>query len=169
MSVFVESRIEFDFTNATSATQHDQPVPGHGNSVWPGVDFCVHEGPEWIWLEVKNWNPVHLATKNRGGNRWSFISKLKNKSFTKEIRDKFLGTTAFLAWRDIFPLAPTRFVLLFEPPHTLDAALLVTFQSRIKVQIPNLKTWREPIYVAVLDLAEWNRRYPDYPARLLEV
>ena len=99
--------------------------------------------------------------------RWSFICKMKSKSFTKEMRDKFLGTTAFLTWRGIFPPAPTRFVLLFQPPRPLDSALLVTFQTRIKSQIPNLSLWQEPIYVAVLDLAEWNRRYPQYPARLL--
>jgi hypothetical protein len=167
VSVFAESSIEFDFTNATVAIAHDKPAPGHGNSVWPGVDFCIGDPPGWIWLEVKSWNPTHIPAKDRGGSRWSFISKLKSKSFTKEIRDKFLGTTAFLTWRGSLPLAPTTFILLFEPPHMLDAALLVTFQSRLKAQIPNLKAWQEPIYVAVVDLAEWNRRYPEYPARLL--
>ncbi len=167
MSVFIESRIEFDFTSAAAAVQHDKPAPGHGNSIWPGVDFCVDDGGEWIWLEVKSWDPAHIPAKDRGGMRWSFICKMKSKTFTKEIRDKFLGTTAFLAWRDIFPLAPTRFILLFQPPHTLDSALLVTFQSRVNSQIPSLRLWAEPVSVAVLDTAEWNRRYPQYPARLL--
>lgn len=167
MSVFIESRIEFDFTSAAAAVQHDKPAPGYGNSIWPGVDFCIQDGSDWIWLEVKSWDPTHTPAKDRGGRRWSFICKMKSKTFTKEIREKFLGTTAFLAWRDIFPLAPTRFILLFQPPHTLDSALLVTFQSRVKAQIPNLSVWAEPIFVAVLDTAEWNRRYPNYPARLL--
>ncbi len=167
MSVFIESRIEFDFTSAAAAVQHDKPAPGHGNSVRPGVDFCIEDGGEWIWLEVKSWDPTHILAKERGGSRWSFICKMKSKTFTKETREKFLGTTAFLTWRDIFPLAPTRFILLFQPPHTLDSALLVTFQSRVKSQIPNLKVWQSPIFVAVLDLAEWNLRYPQYPAQLL--
>ncbi len=47
------------------------------------------------------------------------------------------------------------------------SALLVTFQSRVNSQIPNLRLWAEPVSVAVLDTAEWNRRYPQYPARLL--
>ena len=92
---------------------------------------------------------------------------MKSKVFALEMRNKFLGTTAFLAWTNTFTSAPTRFVLLFQPPHPLDAALLVTFQNRIKSQVPNLQVWHEPIFVAVLDLEEWNRRYPDYPARLL--
>ncbi len=167
MSVFIESRIECDFTQAASVTPHDARPGGHGNSVWPGVDFCIDDGGEWIWLEVKNWDPTHVPAKDRGGMRWSFICKMKSKTFTKEIREKFLRTTAFLAWKDMFPLAPTRFILLFQPPHTLDSALLVTFQSRVKPQIPNLRSWAEPVFVAVLDTAEWNRRYPQYPVRLL--
>ena len=167
MSVFIESRIEFDFTGAASVVQHDKPAPGHGNSVWPGVDFCIEEPPDWIWLEVKNWDPTHIAARERGGSRWSFICKMKSRSFTKEVREKFLGTTAFLAWIGAFNPAPTRFILLFQPPRALDSALLVTFQTRIKSQVPNLALWQQPIFVAVLDLAEWNWRYPQYPARLL--
>ena len=167
MSVFIERRIEFDFTHAVSAAPHDARLGGHGNDKWPGVDFCIQDGQEWIWLEVKSWDPTHIVAKERGGSRWSFICKMKSKAFTQEMRNKFLGTTAFLAWRNIFPLAPTRFILLFQPPHALDSALLVTFQSRIKSQVANLKTWQEPIYAAVLDLAEWNRRYSAYPAKLL--
>ena len=167
MSVFIESRIEFDFTQATSVTSHDARPGGHGNSVWPGVDFCIEDDGEWIWLEVKSWDPTQTPAKDRGGRRWSFICKMKSKAFTKEIREKFLGTTAFLTWRNIFPSAPTRFILLFQPPHALDSALLVTFQSRVKSQIQNLRSWAEPVFVAVLDTAEWNRRYPHYPARLL--
>lgn len=167
MSVFVESRIEFDFTRAISAVQHDKPAPGHGNSVWPGVDFCLQDGVEQLWLEVKSWHLAHIAPRSRGGSRRSFPSKIKSKAFTQEMRNKFLGTTAFLAWTNNFTLAPTRYILLFQPPRPLDAALLVTFQSRIKAQVPNLSAWAEPVFVAVLDLDEWNRRYPEYPARLL--
>ncbi len=166
MSVFIEKRMEFDFTNAVSAVPHDNRAGGQGNSVWPGVDFCLQDGPDWIWLEVKSWDPTNIAPKDRGGTRWSFICKMQSKSFAKEVRDKFLGTTAFLAWSGTFPLAPTRFILLFEPPRPLDAALLVTFQSRIKAQVPNNARWQQPISVSVLDLSQWNNRFPDYPARL---
>ncbi len=167
MSVFIESRIKLDFSNAVRVVPHDGRAGGQGNSVWPGVDFCIEEGPEWIWLEIKNWDPAHIPAKDRGGSRWSFICKMKSKAYAKEMRNKFLGTTAFLAWKGIFPLAPTRFILLFEPPRPLDSALMVTFQSRVRSQVPDLTFWAQPIFVAVLDLAEWNRRYPQYPARLL--
>lgn len=167
MSVFIESRIEFDFTRAVSAVPHDKPAPGHGNSLWPGVDFCIQEGTDWLWLEVKSWDPAPILPKDRGGSRWSFLCKMRSKEFAKEARGKFLGTTAFLAWSNRLPLAPTRYILLFEPPRPLDAALLVTFQTRLKPQVPDLAVWAAPVFVAVLDLAEWNRRYPDYPARLL--
>lgn len=167
MSVFIESHIEFDFTHAVSAAAHDERSGGQGNNIWNGVDFCLQDGAEQLWLEVKSWNAAHIDPRNRGGSRRSFLSKMKSKVFTQEMRNKFIGTTAFLAWTNNFTPAPTRYVLLFQPPHALDAALLVTFQNRIKSQVPNPRVWQQPIYVAVLDLDEWNRRYPEYPARLL--
>ena len=167
MSVHVESGIEFDFTQAVSVIAHDKRPGGQGNNIWKGVDFCPQDGPEHLWLEVKSWHPTQVAATRRGGTRWSFICKMKSKAFATEILYKFLGTTAFLAWTNNFTLAPTRYILLFQPPHPLDAALLVTFQSRIEKQVSRPKIWYQPIYVAVLDLDEWNRRYPDYPARQL--
>lgn len=146
---------------------HDERPGGQGNNIWNGVDFCLQDGAEHLWLEVKSWHPAHINPRNRGGSRRSFLSKMKSKAFTQEMRNKFLGTTAFLAWTDQFVPAPTRFILLFHPPRPLDAALLVTFQNRIKAQVPNLRVWQQPIFVAVLDLDEWNRRYSEYPARLL--
>ena len=168
MSVFIESRIEFDFTDAIRVVQHDKPVPGHGNTVWPGTDFCIKESVnESIWLEVKNWDPTHIAPKDRGGCRWSFICKMKSKTFAKDMRNKFLGTTAFLAWTDNYLLEPTKFVLLFQPPHTLDVALLGTLQTRLQSQIPNLSIWQASIRVSILDVGEWNMRFSQFPARLL--
>ena len=167
MSVFAESNIEFDFTRAASAIQHDKPTPGHGNSIWKGVDFCIQDGEEQLWLEVKSWDPSHIAPMRRGGSRRSFLCKMKSRAFTAEILLKFLGTTAFLAWTNNFTLAPTTYVLLFQPPRPLDAALLVTFQSRIASRISRPKIWHKPIFVAVLNLDEWNQRYPEYPARIL--
>lgn len=167
MNVFAESNIEFDFTHAVGAIQHDKPAPGHGNSVWKGVDFCVQDGSEQLWLEVKSWDPAYYPARRRGGTRWSFICKMKSEAFTTEMLFKFLGTTAFLTWTNNFTLAPTTYVLLFQPPRPLDAALSGTFQSRIASRVSRPKIWHQPIYVAVLDLDEWNRRYPEYPARLL--
>jgi len=167
VSVFIESRIEFDFTRAVSVVPHDARAGGQGNSVWPGVDFCIEEPPDWMWLEVKSWDPTRIAARDRGGSRWAFICKMKSKLFIKEVWEKFSGTTAFLAWTGAFNPAPTRFILLFQPPHRLDSALLGAFQSRLKSQMPTQGRWTHPIYVAILDVAEWNRRYPQYPARLL--
>lgn len=167
MSVFIESRIEFDFANAISITEHDKPAPGHGNSVWPGVDFCIEEATDWVWLEVKSWDPTHIAPKDRGGSRWSFICKMRSKPFTKDMRNKFLGTTAFSAWRGIFAPAPTRYVLLLQPPAPLDSALLGALQTRMRSHVPNRTAWAQPVWVAVLDLTGWNLRFSQYPARLL--
>jgi hypothetical protein len=167
VSVLTESSIEFDFTQAISVIEHDRPAPGHGNSTWPGVDFCITEQGGWIWLEVKNWDPTYIAPNRRGGSRWSFVSKMRSKSFSRDMRNKFLGTTAFLAWRGLFAPVSMQLVLLFQPPQPLDTALLVTLQTRMSSLVPNLSVWTHPIYVSVLDLTEWNLRYRQYPARLI--
>ena len=173
MSVYVESNIEFDFTAATTVIEHDKATPTHpggpvhNNSIWPGVDFCIEDASgDWIWLEVKNWNPTHITPNRRGGSRWSFLCKMRSNEYAREMRAKFLGTTAFLAWKNAFPLAPTRFVLLFEPPHPLDAALLGSRITRMQGLIPR-RHWAQPITVSILTVREWNRRMGIYPARAL--
>ena len=175
MSVYVESNIAFDFAAARTVIEHDKIRPTHpggrtyGNNVWPGVDFCIEETTgEWIWLKVKSWNPKHIAAHRRGGTRWSFICKMKSKEFAKEMRGKFLGTTAFLALRNTLSVAPIQFVMLFEPPKPLDSALVGSRATRMQSLIPNRPDWTQPVYVAVLTMDEWNVRFPDYPARIIQ-
>ena len=176
MSGYVESNIEFDFTNAHSVLEYEgllTALPGASptqrNTFWPGIDFHIEETPgEAIWLEVKNWNPTFLAAKDRGGNRCSFLSKMKSDRFATEMRGKFLGTSSFFAWDGRIVPSTVRFILLFEPPHPLDSALTLTFGHKVKQQLmpPKVLAWRGRIEVSALTLAEWNRRFPDYPARL---
>jgi hypothetical protein len=84
--------------------------------------------------------------------------------YLREMRGKFLGTTAFLSWTGLLPNTPTRFILLFEPPHQLDAALLGSRMMRLREQIQD-RRWSPPVAVSVLTLSEWNSRFGhDYPA-----
>lgn len=172
MSLYVESNIEFDFTAALRVLEHDKALdPANplrqGNTTWPGVDFCLEEVSGWIWLELKNWDPAHVDPRRRGRDRWSFICKMKSDTFAKDMRNKFLGTTAFLAWTNAFPLAPIRFIMLFEPPYPMDSALLGSRTLRMRDHIPNRRIWQQPVHVSVLTLREWKLRFPHYPARLL--
>ena len=175
MSVYAESNIEFNFSLARMVIEHDKSTPTHpggivhNNSIWPGVDFCLEEiTGEWIWLEVKSWNATHIAPHRRGGSRWSFICKMKSNEYAKEMRGKFLGTTAFLAWTNSFPVAPTQFVLLFEPPKPIDSALFGSRITRMRSLIPNRAIWAHPISVSILTVSGWNARFGhSYPARLL--
>lgn len=177
MSVYVESGIKFDFTGAISVIEYEGLLTGlpgasatQRNTFWPGVDFCIEDRPdEFIWLEVKSWEPSAIAPKERGGNRWSFLCKMKSKPFAQEMRGKFLGVSSFFAW-DGRPL-PTQvnFILLFEPPRSIDAPLILAFSHKVKAQLmpPKALLWRSRINVTALTLAEWNIRFPDYPARKL--
>lgn len=171
MSLFVESNITFDFTAATKVIEHDKTAPTHsggavdGNKKWPGEDFRVEEASgSWIWLEVKSWDPSRIAPSRRGGSRWSFICKMKSNEFLREMRGKFLGTTAFLSWTSKLPTAPIQFILLFEPPHSLDAALLGSRMTRMRGLIEDSR-WSPTIAVSVLTLSQWSARFGrDYPA-----
>ena len=109
-----------------------------------------------------------MPPKDRGGSRWSFISKMKSTEFAKEMRGKFLGTASFHLW-DGLPLTQTvRFVMVIEPPHRIDDALVLAFSHRVMQQImpPRIVPWRDRITVTAFPLAEWNLRFPEYPARI---
>lgn len=173
VSMYVESNIQFDFTNAHKVIEFEallKDFPGASptvrNTFWPGIDFHIEEqSGEAIWLEVKSWNPTVISPKNRGGSRRSFQCKMKSAPFAEAMRGKFFGTSAYFGW-DNRPL-PTRvlFLLLFEPPQPIDSALMLTFGHKIKSQLmpPKVIPWRKRIEVAAMDLTEWNKRYPDYP------
>ena len=174
MSLYVESGIEFDFSSAKTLIEHDKTSPTYpvgrvsGSAIWPGVDFLIEEASgEWIWLEVKSWNPSRIDPERRGGSRRSFICKMKSAKFSLEMREKFLGTTAFLAWKNEFTPATTRFILLFEPPKPLDSALLGSQNLKMRGLIPNRRDWVKPIYASVMTLREWNLRFRDYPSKVI--
>ena len=177
MNVHVESNIEFDFTKAHRVVEYENlfaglpgASPNQRNQFWPGIDFHIEDAPDdVIWLEVKSWNPAQFAPRDRGGQRRSFQCKMKSKSYPMEVREKFLGASAFFAW-DSRPIPlKVRFLLLLEPPHPMDSALILTFGHKVRSQLmpPRILTWRRRMEVSALTLAEWNRRFPDYPARII--
>ena len=65
VSMYVESNIQFDFTNAHKVMEYEEllkEIPGASpnvrNTFWHGIDFhIVDSEDEVIWLEVKSWNP----------------------------------------------------------------------------------------------------------------
>jgi hypothetical protein len=158
-----ESRIEFDFNLAEKVFTHDingQCTGEYGrddNSLWPGVDFRLKDATGWIWLEVKNWR---ISARN------TYMRKMKSKAFALEMREKFLGTAAFLASKkdpDALP-RPLTLIFLFQPQHGADPALRSASQQFIRDQLRSALTPLD-IRFAVLDIASWNNRFPDYPAR----
>ncbi len=163
MAVCNESKIEFNFDTAIRVYTHDLKCSctgnyrSDGNSLWPGIDFRVLDHVGWIWLEVKNWR---VSAHNE------YPRKMKSETFAREMREKFLGTDAFLASKrdpDALP-RPLMLIFLFQPQHGADPALKGAAQQLIRNQIHNALT---PLNIkfAVLDVADWNRKFPDYPAR----
>jgi len=90
---------------------------------------------------------------------------LKSRPFADEMRGKFLGTAAFLAWNSAFTPVPIRYVLLFEPPGTSDEALLAIFQDLVRAEMSVPRRLNISIFVWNLDT--WNQEFPNYTAKKL--
>lgn len=167
-SVFSESGIEFDFSRAHSALEYEKigVTPPQKNTFWAGIDFCIEDiSNEVIWLEVKSWNPARIDAVRRGGSQRSFVAKMRSESFGLEMRSKFRGTSAFFGWRGDSLPTKVRYIAILEPPRLIDAALMGTLTDRLKnLKPPKSLSWRSRIDVSVLNLSEWNQRFPEYPA-----
>ncbi len=164
MSVFVESSIEFDFSQALSSQKFDDL-----NAVLGSVDFVVLDSAGQLWVEVKSWAKNVIPAHRRGGQRRSFVAKMKSKEFPKELRTKFTGTCTYLTLTDNPPKEPICYVMFLESL-PLDSALRTRLMDRMKNNLranPAKSPWVYPISVAVLDVAEWNARLTEYPARLI--
>lgn len=161
MKTCVEGDIEFDFSLARTVREHDTTMPKcdegsapDGNTYWPGVDFRIEDDNGWIWLEVKDW---------RGRMAGSFGHKMRSKDYAEQMRGKFLGTTAFLAWNQTFQSDPVRYILLFEPPTTFDRSLLAPFQDLVRKEMNAAGRLNINTYVMRLD--GWNAVFDYFPAR----
>ncbi len=163
-----ESDLLFDFSAALRCDKHDAT-----NTVFPGVDFIVKEIDRQIWVEVKNWEGASIPASRRGGQRRSFLAKLNSRVYFKEtLRAKFIGTCAYLALTD----APLRedvvYIALLESPR-MDSALMLQATTRLRNLVKRDPLWyftdangnRVAILVnaVVLNVSEWNARFPQYP------
>lgn len=169
MSIVQESGIEFNFNSAAQIFRHDDSGPGcDGNkSIWKGIDFRVNNGSTWLWIEVKSWDPTRVDPHRRGGNQQKFIGKMRSKEFAAEIRAKFLGTSAFLAWNGTFLPADVVYIVLFEPPRSVDKALMGALLTKVDSMFVHNFPWAQSISCVLLDVDDWNFYYPQYPAQIL--
>ena len=158
-----ESKIEFNFDSAFEVHTHDLNCrcegdhQRDGNSLWPGVDFRIVDAEGALWLEVKNWR---VSARN------SYSRAMRSKMFAREMREKFLGTAAFLASRkdpNAMP-SPLTLVFLFQGPHGADPRLRGICNQLVRDQ---LHSALNPLNIrfAIVDVDTWNQRFPDYPAR----
>jgi hypothetical protein len=164
MSLYTESGIEIDLTAAQSYETHENYY------IWSGVDCVIHEEFRQVWLELKNWNAKEIEDERRDAVRDDFLAKMRSDTFPKKLLDKFLGTCSFLTLTGTPPNAPISYVLLFECP-PIDTALRGHLMTRIgRLVVPMARPerpWSHAISVVVVDVTEWNSRFPQYPARLL--
>lgn len=163
-----ESDLLFDFSAAIWCDKHDAT-----NHVFPGMDFIVKEAHQQLWVEVKNWEGVSIPASRRGGQRRSFLAKLKSNVYFKEtLRAKFIGTCAYLALTDAPLREDVTYVALLESPR-MDAALMLHATTRLRALVKRDTLWhitnasgnRAALIVnaAVMNVTEWNMRFRDYP------
>ncbi len=168
MSIFPESGIEFNFSQAITAEQFDAV-----NRAFPSVDFLVTDAHGQLWVEVKSWRIKRFPTRNRGGQRRSFLAKMrlgKEAPFPRDLREKFLGTCTQLTLTGNPPAISILYVMVVESDHPLDSQLRVHLMDRMRQQLrtnARHNPWAFPISVAVVDVAEWNALLSSYPARIL--
>lgn len=158
MSVFEESDIRFDFGIVVPCRRHDE-----ANRIFPGVDFIIEEPARDLYLEIKNWEGSSMPARRRGGQRRSFLAKLRSREFFKnELRAKLTGTIAYLALTGNAPRRTILYIALLESPR-MDSALMLHATDRLK-SLTERATWHIPVNAAVMNLSEWNKRFPQYPA-----
>lgn len=167
MSVWEESGIRFDFSGAAHSEKHDAE-----NRAFPAVDFLVHETPgNWLYVEVKNWEPASLPAHAQAESRADFAAKMQSAVFYQELRNKFLGTSAFLTlMKKPQPTQRVLFVVVLESP-ILTSEFLSHAITRMRGQLPNRPNkgmeWAVSFDVAVVSVAEWNKRFTNYPATVI--
>ena len=153
-----ESDLSFDFSAAALCDKHDTT-----NTVFPGVDFIVEETGRQIWLEVKNWEGASVPARRRGGQRRAFLARMKSKTYFSDVlRTKFIGTCAYMTLTNTPPTKEILFIALLESPR-IDSALLSHVNTRLRGLIARPRIWHLPISAVVVNLAEWQARFPQYP------
>ena len=159
-----ESGIEFDFTSAVAAVRHDESPPkGEGNKVWPGVDFRVDEGSRELWIEVKSWVRKKQAEQIAADRE--FPKALASEDLRMWIVDKFLGTTAYLAWTGAFVARRVLYVIVLDSPRRDRTALLGAFSQRLRASFPKTHPWTHPVVHLVTDLETFQTQFVQYPCR----
>ena len=149
MSVYQESGIELDLSAAPWHEKHDSV-----NTVLGGVDFQIIEPEGQLWLELKSWSFNVIPSHRRGGQRRSYLSKMRGRKFQLELREKFLGTCTFLT-------------LTGAPPAALRSHMMTRMRSLLPRSGSRIRPWKNLVEVIVVDVAEWNARFSHYPASLL--
>lgn len=161
-------KMKFDFSNALDVFEPHELANLYSEFL-SDVDFVVEEKEKLICLEYKNGN-----IKN-ADNPEAFKQKIVGEEFWKKIAKKFYGTM-FLVWacnRNQLD-KPVQYVLLMEANPSMDTALKKRFTMKMMRQLPFKYSTRNEIQRKVIDefclidLKEWQEKYPQYPIYEME-
>lgn len=108
MATVAEGSIEFTYNAPTSFAKFD--ISGR-NTICKGVDFIIDEGDRWLWLEIKNFRYGRPRNKR--------LSDVKRNQLSRDLFEKFLGTTSYLAHSGEFFCKPLFFAVILEVPEPI--------------------------------------------------
>lgn len=156
-------KVRFDFSNALNVFQPYELANLYSDFL-SDVDFVVEEEDKLLCLEYKNAN-----IKNADAPE-VFRQKIIGKDFWVKIAKKFYGSM-FLIWacNKNESDKPVEYIFLMECNPKMDAALKKRFMMKMMRQLPFKYNDRNEIKRAViddfhlLDLKEWEEKYPQYP------
>ena len=188
MTILVEGSLEFDFSTAIRAYKFDDPKT-HGAGALKQVDFIV-EWEKEIWLlEVKDPEDSAIPAQRRAAIRRKHRRNLQLKNmqatdahlqklavydeklmvaYGEKGRDSFL----YLYLRDQMQHKPLKFIVLIGMER-LSTRILETATKGLKrscaLEGPFKGGWARPYFqsIQVLNLSEWQDRYPQSPIKRL--
>lgn len=162
-------KMRFDFSNAIDVFEPHKLASMYSEYL-SDVDFVVEDKEKLICLEYKN------ANIKDANNSEAFQKKIVEEPFWKKLAKKFYGTM-FLVWASNKNKTdkPVQYVLLIEANPELDHALKKRLVAKMLVHLPFAYQTINDIQRNVIDefflinLEEWNERYPQYPIHEREI
>ena len=149
MSAFTEGGIRIEFPDNLNVRKFDDRET-HGQQNMQAVDFIVELPNHFLFIEVKEPESAETMKKMKG---WS-----------RQFRDSFL-----YEWAEGRANKPVVYIVLLGLDG-LTAAELSARSDELRRRLPELgpfnRPWKHRLAAAciVMDLANWNRWLPVYPA-----
>lgn len=164
MPIIGEDYLQIQFPEGVSTRKFDN-TDSHGLShCMKAVDYIVELEDRILFIEFKDPENPNAQAKNRE----EFIKNFRSGQIDNDLKTKFRDTFLY-EWASGRADKPIHYLVLIGA-QTLSKTELLTRTEALKRLIPingpNGEAWKKPFVAgcAVMNLATWNNRWPQYPA-----